>query len=52
MERNRCRLRGDGRGFMMKGKKGVVVSRMVVKKGNCHCCYRGCHKSCSGEGKS
>ena len=27
MERSRCRLRGDGRGFMMKGKKGVVVSR-------------------------
>ena len=34
MERSRCRLRGDGRGFMMKGKKGVVVShgekRIVV----------------------
>ena len=27
MERSHCRLRGDGRGFMMKGKKGVIVSR-------------------------
>ena len=35
---------------MMKGKKGVVISCMVVKKkGNCHCCSHGCHKSCGGE---
>ena len=48
MERSRCRLRGDGRGFMMKGKKGVVVSRGEKKK-NCCCCCRGCRKSCDGE---
>ena len=34
---------------MMKGKKGVVISRTVVKKGNCHCCCCGCRKSCGGE---
>ena len=34
---------------MMKGKKGVVISRMVVKKGDCCYCCRGCCKSCGGE---
>ena len=48
MERSHCRLRGDGRGFMMKGKKGVVVSH-GEKKRNCHCCCCGCCKLCDGE---
>ena len=32
MERSCCRLRGDGRGFTMKRKKGVVISRGEKKR--------------------